>query len=529
MNASVGDHDMPSPSEAAVPHYFVELNEHYLKDFEQFSSLCSLDEYEQLLYLLEEKFVAGRVAIPPGDVIVVLLTLATASSHYKADFVRANDPYNVGRTDIAHRSMRLLSRLVDAVEEFDDRRYMRFELELLRCQLFLFLDSIVPKRPEVTIAKRVRTHGKNQPTDIPFAPDEMPLCVDSLRSASYKYVSVLETKKAVFQNVLLTHVLSQNGGFWNCVAWTLSTMIDKDAVKNYCGETWFPIVTFLFRLYELRHAYYMQYEMTQGISSAAYTKELADSPLVLLFKSLGSNNVHITLCDYLFVNCGKNVGRGEARPVYHSELKLSATYVPFCKPSTEWKLFKSMQLRRRILSCYFKVLADIPKDHRIKPFSEDQSIKYMVRTLLELETVEMFQAFFFTDDLKITMHYLPLLAEHIIVVLLEDCGKAIESTLVTNLGNLDVVIENIEEYLEMRPVDCSNAIGLHKTVFYIDTCTLVLIKYAILLHGTDVLLTGGLDMVLKRFFKEESKLLDTGSLEHDYPRLSPYLKILFNV
>ncbi|AET39172.1 Smc5-Smc6 complex subunit NSE5 Ecym_4093 [Eremothecium cymbalariae DBVPG len=525
--AASSHHYVVGSNDAGLPHYFVELNEQCLKEFEQYNSLCSVDEYEQLLYLLENKFLSGQVPIPPSDVIVVLLTLATASSHYKDHLIRGNDPYNVGRTDIAHRCMRFLNELLRTVHVFELHKYELFELELLRCQLFTFLDSIDPKQSTSTISKRVRTRTNNQVSDIPFIAEELPQSLGSPETVNYKYISALETKKAVFHNPLITRVLSQSGSFWNSVAWALSSSVDDDPVKHYCGEVWLPIIMFIFELYELRHEYYKLHELG-GTDRLGFTQKFIRSPLVSLFKSLSSSNIHIALCDHLFVNCGKGVGSGIARPVYHSELNLSATYLPICKPSTSFKWYKSMKLRRRILGAYYRVLADIPSSQRIKSFSEDQSIKYMSRILLQIDKLSMFESFFLTDEISATMHYLPLLAEHTVVQLWEDCNKTIEPTLVDNLKNLDALIDNFEDLLEGEPKVCVNDLGLLKTTGYIYTCTLVLLKCALFLHGKR-LKASRLRSVIQRFIKMESESISATKRDETYPILTPYLKTMFEL
>ncbi|AMD21627.1 HFL229Cp [Eremothecium sinecaudum] len=523
QNYVIGENDL------GLPHYLVELDEYHLKEFEQFSSMCSLDEYEQLLYTLENKFLHKTVPVPPSDGIIIMLTLATASPHYKDQFIKANDPYNVGRADITKRCMRLLLQLVRLVESFDSEKYNVYDLELLRCQLFLVLDHINPKRLLVPISKRVRTHHGNKLSSIPFSDGEMSLDNTSNLRTNYTYISVLETKTTVFQNPLITHVLSQNGGFWNFVGWALSSEIDEDLVKNYCGETWLPIVSFLFSLYDLRQEYFKHCEMGKELSSLEYANRLSKSPLVSLFKSLGSKEIHVALCDAIFINCGEGIGNGEGRPVYHSELNLSANYIPIHKGSVSYRLQKSMRYRRRILASYFKVLADIPVDQRIRPFSEEQSIKHLVRTLVKLETVEMFQEFFYADDLHTNMHYLPLLAERIVIDLWEDCGKIIELALSSNLGNLDLTIEECEKILDGRPQDCANDLGLNKTTVYLDTCTLVLLKYAVMLHGDGITKSSKLKHLAQEVIREESELVSKSSIDESYPSIAPYLNSIFQL
>lgn len=505
------------------PHYFVELSEDMVRSFETLSSLASLNAFEKLLYICENELASGRLPIIPNDVMILLLTLAGISPHYKDHVLRNHDSMNVGRINLSYRALRLLSTLFDIVIRFDSDLYSSYDLELLRCQYFILVDSLTPTNKIISPITTHKLSNVITENKLNF----------SRKLGTYinyygSYISALETKFHVFNNLLITYTLFQEGKLWNCIAWCLTNSTSNDEIKYYCGRHWLSVVKLILRLFDLRHTYYKNHELSNDDEKSLYLSKFMKSPLYLLFQSLDQTQIHIELCNCLFTNSDVFIKNKDICPVYHTELILSTTYLDTTISHNIYKLKTLMKLKRHILGLYFKLTSDIPKNEKIPliSLSDNQTINYIIGIVKKM-SFEEFETFFFTTNLSEDMNYLPLLAERMIIELLSDIDIILKIDIVNSLKTHYKMADTIRNLIRKRPVNLDLNFDIEKCN-RVDCCIILIMKYAVFCHGTSVF-KNNVNFVtfLNETINNELCLIKMGNLLS--PTISHALKSIFKL
>lgn len=534
----------------SLPHYHVELTHAHLLEFEMLNSMSALESFDQLLYFFESKLASNNLPVPPGDVIIVMLTLATVSEHYKGQLLRNNDPYNVSRNSLSVRSVRVLQQLVQKMVVFDTRNHSIYDLELLRCQFFIAIDHISPKRPSFPLPKKdVDSYKRRKTSSSRVECSEHAHISSGVNSNSSNfnnsyssYVSALEHKTHVLKNSLLTIKLNQRGGFWNCVGWALANSVEESFEKYSCGRIWMPVLHIIFQLYDLRQEYFMNFEFSKAVRPSLCFQQLEDSPLALVFGTLSLTDCKTILCDYLFVNCQYPLaGKISVHPVYQKETSVSPNYISSANPTRVYKLKQSMKLRRAVLASFFKLLFELPggqKLHSLK-VNEKEFIKHMSRILKSFENLDEFKCFFYSSDFSKDIDYLSLLAEECINEIAQDLGHDLRLSIIDSLGDENMFIAELIEIFEtgFPRLDYEIYSGdwntLEKCIAKCDICLIVLIKYAINIHGeTTLKMADGFDRLLELLIiNDKDRVLhvqENFDTQVTPPKLYPILTILFH-
>lgn len=190
-HTSIGEND-----DERLP-YYVDVSDDTLFTFEVLNSMCMLDNYDHLLFTLECQSVdEEKFAIPPFDVLLVLMTLTTVSDHYKEPILRQNDPYNTSRGKLSRRAFKILRFYVKMLQKYDLNGGQRPDIELLRCQFFLIIDSLSSNARWARPHRRKRRKTENGVIynfDVAEAEDSE---LGNIIANPYPYVSCLEQKKA---------------------------------------------------------------------------------------------------------------------------------------------------------------------------------------------------------------------------------------------------------------------------------------------------------------------------------------------
>lgn len=534
------------PNEDGVPPYLVELTSNHLLGFEMLNSMCLLDNYDHLLFTLECEISSGTsVVVPPFDVLLVVMTLATVSEHYKEPVSRANDRYNISRGKLSHRSLKVLAFYTRLLKQYDAKDGEQYELELLRCQFFIIIDSLIcntrwgrPSRPK----RRKTEHGVSYSSFVSECDDSSE---DSCVENPYRsYMSCLERKKRVLGNELLSTKLKAPGEFINMISWTLSNSLQEDtALYITSHEIWLPFVEIIVDLIVLRHDFYISFELSRSGDDRMISQELSESPLAKFLHIMNSSQSKTAFCRYLLLACDyrgyDSLGNIEVHPVFNNENVLSKTYIPRTTYSRTYKLKKSMSLRRGIVGAYFKLLSEVPAGRRlITPnVTADQLTEEISNSLAGFNDLDEFRAFFITGDLSSALYFMPLLAEGTLSHLLKDFqelnSRTSDSTPLTLIENLD----NVDRFL----AECTS---LLKEGFFVprskklssdqltdimkgDVCLLVMFQYAIFLNSASEMKSSPkwneLTAAAYRNDKRRRKALTESDSELCLPHLRPSL------
>lgn len=244
-----------------LPHYFVKLTKKRLSHFDVQNSMVLLNSYDNLLLFLESQLYESTIVnstdsegdtltksqglpIPPFDVIMVLFTLVSISSHYLEPQLNQNNPYNITKIDLNKRATKILNMFIHILKDFNTDLYSQYDLELLRCQFFLALDLL-------TCRSRVLSHNRfifhlNQ--------DNNSSAMEEFLKNPYKsYVSFLDKKGKVFNNPLIYLIFNKRDKFLNFFLWSLANSLSSDVVLyTDAREIWIPLMNILLDLYDLR-------------------------------------------------------------------------------------------------------------------------------------------------------------------------------------------------------------------------------------------------------------------------------------
>ena len=420
-------------------HYLVDLTERHFLDFEVLNSMCLLNNYDHLMYFLESQLdifsdsessgnsTPATLVVPPYDILLVLLTLFTVSEHYKDEQLGNNDRYNATRIPLNKRAITLLRKYLIILLEFDVSKYNRYDLELLRCQIFLMVDNILNGGHPCTAGEGGSVGQGNGGFSSPYS----------------SYVTCMKNKQDVLGNTLLNIKLnSSNTAFHNMILWSLTTSlngISRDekwelgpADEHRASfvtfhEVWLPVLNILIDSLLLRHAYFMSNEICPLRGGAgtrvreltqSYVQKLSESPLALFFNKFSDSKTRFNgvLADYILVNCPMDGGSDESirvHGVYEGEDTLSVTYVSRERYTTEYAMRKSMELRRKLLYSCFQLQRSIPENFTLVTprLNLAEFAKNMAMNLISLVDMSQFVSFFDTTNPVQDILFLPLLAE----------------------------------------------------------------------------------------------------------------------
>ncbi|CCE65175.1 hypothetical protein TPHA_0K00410 [Tetrapisispora phaffii CBS 4417] len=437
-----------------LPHYLVRLSDDVLRNFEVLNSMYLLDDYDGLLMYMETQIDEKSFAVPPYDIVIVLLTLCTVSNHYKDEMVRANDLYNITRQQLSKRAIQLLRKFVQILRDFDLEKYNRYTLELLRCQFFLAIDSFNIRRAQYSFdrVRRIRT-----PNAIVYTE----LSAEEIDSANEKYIATIEDpykayhsslkqKFSVFDNNLINLRLSEKGEFINMIIWTLSNSVQKEEnlfISSH--DIWLPLLGILMNIFDLRHCYYVDRQINENVDASLKVQLLGTSPLALFLKSLDSMQLSQRLSEYIFINLSyerDDSYNTYVHPVYYEENTFSKQYISRINYSENYKYIISMAMRRKLIGLCFKLLLNVPKGHKlVSPrLVPDDFMKSIVKKLCLFDNINQFKAFFYIVDLSHELFFIPLLAEMTIGELYHDMNP---SKIKDQLQIVDY-LDNFNKFLE---------------------------------------------------------------------------------
>lgn len=466
-------------------HYHVELTESVLNCFELLNSMCLLNNFDHLMFFLECQVgnASCELVVPPFDVFIVLMTLVTVSDYYKDESLRSNDPYNVSRLSLSQRSLKVLQFYVEILNEFDIDKYGRYQLELLRCQLFIAYDAISPGSERFYRKKKLRrtTSGRffdsNEDVTVEF-------------KEPYKsYISCLDQKQDVLGNTLINLKLRLPGEFKNMILWTLSTSIKSQPILYLAShDVWMPLLDLLLDILTLRYSYFIKSEANRDDDSR-YVQQLSSCPLALFLRVFESIHFSDVFSECVFIDC--DYKRDEAlmtpkiHPVYHGEMTLSNTFYPRVNYTDSYKIRKSLALRRKVLEVCFELLTEVPKGHRLifpRMIPEDISKRIAV-ILVSLRNLEQFKAFFSNHIDKRPSYVLAYIVDDTLLEMLRKFGKKsskkYEMGMLAYSHDVDTFFKNCIYYIEsglFAPWEGENPEENYLDIQKADTCLIVSMK-----------------------------------------------------
>ncbi|CAR28076.1 hypothetical protein ZYGR_0N05650 [Zygosaccharomyces rouxii] len=465
-------------------HYHVELTESMLNGFEVLNSMCLLNNFDHLMFFLECQMGPSscELVVPPFDVFIVLMTLVTVSDHYKDESLRANDPYNVSRLSLSQRSLKVLQFYVKKLNEFDVEKYGRYQLELLRCQLFIAYDSISPGSDKFYRKKKLRRTGSGRLFDNDFPTVEF--------KEPYKsYISCLDQKQEVLGNTLLNLKLNQPGEFKNMILWTLSNSMQSQQVLYLASHNvWMPLLDLLLDILTLRYDYFVKNEAERDDDNK-YVQQLSSCPLALFLRVFESIQFSSVFCECVFSNCDYELDDTltalKIHPVYHGETTLSNTFHPRVKYTDSYKIRKSLALRRKLLGVCFELLTEVPNGHRLiypRMIPEDISSRIAV-ILVNFKNLEQFKAFFSNNMDKRPSYVLAYIVDDTLLEMFKKFGrkplKKSEIGILADSHDVDTLFKNCKYYIEsglFAPWDSKNPEKSYLDIQKADTCLIVSMK-----------------------------------------------------
>lgn len=542
----------PGRNEDGVVPYLVELTSKHLFTFEMLNSMCLLDNYDHLLFTLEcQVSGSGSFVVPPFDVLLVLMTLATVSEHYREPALRANDAYNVSRGKLSFRALKVLRFYTELLKQYGAGSGGQYEMELLRCQFFIIVDSLIGNTRWGRISRVKRRKTENGVSYTPFVVGNSDSADGecSVDNPYRSYMSCLERKKRILGNELLSTKLKAPGEFINMIMWTLSNSLQENtALYISSHDIWLPLLEILVDLIVLRHDFYVNFELSKSADDKVVSRQLSESPLASFLHIIDSSHSGsffcrclLLACDYLYDDVCGDI---EVHPVFHNEDVLSKTYVPRTTYSKSYKLKRSMSLRRGIIGSYFKLLSEVPAGRRlVKPrLTADQLLEDISTSLAKFKNIDEFRAFFITGDLSSALYFMPLLAEGTLGRLLEEFQEAAQGevdgrsplALIENLDDVDKFLRECTSLFkdgffvpQQKEINDRQLANIMKG----DICLLVMFQYAIFLNSASEMRSNPrcneLTAAVYRNDKRRKKALMQSSLDLSSPLLRPsLLKIL---
>ncbi|CCH60650.1 hypothetical protein TBLA_0D01430 [Henningerozyma blattae CBS 6284] len=486
------------------PHYFVDLTEDILNVFDILNSMCILENYNDLLLYLESNLMSidhKKLVVPPFDVFMILLTVCTITPNYKNNIIQENDHYNTTLTLLNRRVQNILKMYIKIVKDFNTSKYEVYDLELLRCQLFLMVDSLIPSKHTISTNNNKRKNKNNSLEENKlFFPNKYE-----------SYVYCLDKNIETLGNTLLHLVFHKYGEFTNCILWTLVNSM-SNTNENFLTtiEIWIPLLNIIFDILELRHEYFIMNELRKELPKSIFD-ELSESPLAKLFKMfVVSHNFSTRFCEYIFIECEglktSNSLNYRPHPIYHGENTFNNTYVQRVNYSKRYKLEKSFIFRRRIISLCYKLVSDLPRSKKLLSdprMNKSTLTDHIVDSLLKLQDIVEFKTFFKSDDLLQDIGYLPYLAQKTFFVIRDQVlypethnqyptfnRDTEECNFVENFGEDDKFLEELLDLVEESEDLFTNFNGqpFEKAFLLIEKskiCLVTLIKYFLYLECND--------------------------------------------
>lgn len=475
-----------------LPHYLVQLTKRHILHFEAQNSMVLLDSYDTLLYFIESQLyiappaklklehdnhVHQKLPIPPFDVILILFTIISLSEHYLEPQLKQNNPYNPTRIDLNKRSIKILTTYVSILRNFDINLYNQYELELLRCQIFIALD-LLTSESRVLEYNRFRFHLR---TDRGSKHNK-----EFLKNPYKSYVTFLDKKDKIFNNRIIHLVLNQNNKLLNMVLWTLSNSLSEDiTLYTDSREIWIPFMNILLDLYDLRQKYFLKNEVVK-MRKSLFVQKLMQSPMSQFFSFVNRiENFSLTLTEYIFINCeyrnDKKIDSNLVKPLYYKEDELVKTFVSRFISNKKFQLQESMKLRKKMLSHCFQLLLTLPPN-RTMPLLKMETEEILSSISLILFTftdIDQFKAFFHVYDLEMELAFMPLVIEKTINELTADiCKKPFDlvNVIISMTQFITEWINVVENYL-LTSIDKVTKQSQYLHLRKIEICLYYLFEY----------------------------------------------------
>lgn len=410
----------------SLPHYFVDLTEKKLDQFEILNSMYLLDYYDNLLLLLETQYTnySGNIFVPPYDILIVLFTLVTVSDHYTESILRENNPYNTIKISLSKRAIKILNYYIKTIETFDTGKYDQYDLELLRCQFFLVIDSLLPKRSSSSI-RNIRSAFNGEQFNV--RDPSVGKFINRLENPYKSYICSIETKYKVFNNVNLIFKLNQPNQFANMVKWTLFTsMNEKEPLYYSSHNIWIPLLEMFTKLLDLRQKYFIVHEnIYPKKKKKLFTQGLASSPLVNFYKLIYPRQFDTKFCETLFINLDYDDNRvndlliDEIHLVYKGEDEFVDTFITKVKYPKDYKLKKSMKFRKFLFSQCFNLITSVPKGNILTniKINTDDVLSNITNIVSRFNQIEQFNAFINIYDMEMELAFMPVIIEKLINIL----------------------------------------------------------------------------------------------------------------
>ncbi|CUS23460.1 LAQU0S10e00870g1_1 [Lachancea quebecensis] len=494
-NASHGSGEVGEP-------YNVGLTAESLSVFEVLNSLCVVENYDQLLYYLEAR--RSPLAVPPADVLIVMMTLSVIPSFGAANLEAEMDPYNVGRSSLATRSIKVLRYFMDVLLLDHGKDESCYSLALLRSQFFVMLDQL-SLRGIPTNRGRERDFTKRRKTNSGVLLEAVSTAMhaeQSLPSLSFKnpyssYVSCLEHRPEVLKNVPITIKLSQDGEFWNCVAWALYASLSDDTYIYERSKVWFAVLGVFFDAFELRNKHYIEDEGKLAANKTARLSFVERSPLTTLFRSLDAQDLIQSFCDVLFLGCNYELaGKLRVHCVYPKESMQVDTYVPKVLARASCKFTESMGFRHRLLGLFLSTLRSVPEGLELfKPcLSEANFVRHLGKVLSSFEDTSQLKHFFSVRNPYDFLDYMPLFAQAAANETLKEFEADYTLALVEKLADIKSMVEELGNVFEgcFPPLDEEyegRPEHFYSSVEKCDIFLLVILRYWEYIHGAQLKMT----------------------------------------
>ncbi|CAI4035457.1 hypothetical protein SMKI_13G1050 [Saccharomyces mikatae IFO 1815] len=530
-------------------HYFVDLTERHLLAFEMLNSMCLLENYDHMLLFLECQLGKSRnLAVIPFDIMLVLFTLSTLSEYYKEPVLRENDPYNVSRETLSKRALKILQKYLAILKDFDSEQYNLYDLELLRCQFFLAIDTLTPRKQKWSFDRfrRIKsekgvTYKQNASEDPKLDPSK------TIKNPYRSYISCLEQRNSILGNRLLNLKLSEPGEFINMILWTLSNSLQENTPLYLSShEIWMPLLEIIIDLFNCRQGFFIHHEIARNISKSLFVQRLSESPLAIFFESLNTRNFGNRFSEYVFLNCDYKLPSDNyatpVHPVYSCENTMVETYIPRFKYSPLYKSQKSLALRRKLIGSCFKLLLRVPDGHRlITPrIVADDVIQGITRTLASFNDILQFKKFFMTENLSQESYFIPLLAEGTLSEIFKSTQECV--IILTLVENLSDGVSFCNEVTSLVRSKCFTFSGQCSRVSYeessliiekCDVCLLVLLRYLLHLIEADTILDVKEQLEMLRMIKENDsrrrRWVEPLELGVNPPLLYPTVSKMFSI
>ena len=468
-------------NELNKPDYYVELTEKHLSNFEIWNSLCSNESYDMLLYLCEQYLNMGRFPVIPSEVIAVLFTLASIGDHNKGSLIKKADPFDTGRELLTRRSMKLLETLLDILQTFDTDLYEIYDLELLRCQFFYFIDSIRPENGRALVldplnAQSSRATRRSFKLSSRSAEGGSLLSVEPLYGS---YINLIGDDTSVFKTTMVHSALSQEGSFWNGFSWALSTFMigheneDQKTDWDYeLAKAWLSVFKLIFIIYELRQDYYID----------SKTETIEKSPIFRLLEAVDKKNQLKGLVQYLFVGCVECEILYPVSPSLNDPSTSNASFNQFHEDK-DYRAAFSMDVRKDTLCVFVRFLDRYERHLQSYPFTLDALYGTIVDALYSDLKISSFKQFFLSCDVEKDRNLITTLVEKLLNKAFSNVEPRRTFNIVNKMSNFEEVTSELMKLL--RAIDRSAAFNrsrISKRRIQMDFCIIILTRLIITTH-----------------------------------------------